>query len=369
LALAVKDLIDAGVHFGHRASRWNPKMKPYIYGKRNLIHIIDLKETVRGLLRATKYFQRVAAGNGLILFVGTKRQAADIIVEECGRAGMPYVTERWLGGTLTNFRTIRSRLDRLTELESILDSEQALSYSKKMVSTLTRERKKISRNLEGIRHMTRLPEALFVIDPHREKIAVSEARKLGIKVVALLDTDCDPDLVDLPIPGNDDSMRSIELIVKRLVDAAVQGKAEAPAEPPPRQDEAPSGRGDRGERGERGDRRGGGGGRGGPVGRGGQPGVGASRGMAARTGGGNPVLAPTQEAGGVVEHGPEGGETDKQQADVAPLGTEPQAGLNENPPPVENDVPTIAPAVPETQRPGSRGETDVPPSAEGESNA
>src|SRR5262245_3979808 len=229
----VKDLIDAGVHFGHRASRWNPKMKPYIYGKRNLIHIIDLKETVRGLLRATKFFQRVAAANGLILFVGTKRQAAETIVEECGRAGMPYVTERWLGGTLTNFRTIRSRLERLEELESILDGEQALSYSKKMISTLTRERRKIERNLQGIRHMTRLPEALLVVDPSREKIAVSEARKLGVKVIALLDTDCDPDIVDLPIPGNDDSMRSIELIVHRLADSIIEGRASAPAEPPP----------------------------------------------------------------------------------------------------------------------------------------
>src|SRR4051812_19556767 len=152
-------------------------MKPYIYGKRNLIHIIDLKETVRGLLRATKYFQRVAAANGLILFVGTKRQAAETIIEECRRCGMPYVTERWLGGTLTNFRTIRSRLERLEELESILEGEQALTFSKKMLSTLSRERRKIQRNLEGIRAMTRLPEALLVIDPHREKIAVTEARK------------------------------------------------------------------------------------------------------------------------------------------------------------------------------------------------
>jgi small subunit ribosomal protein S2 len=231
VALAVKDLIDAGVHFGHRASRWNPKMKPYIYGKRNLIHIIDLKETVRGLLRATKYFNRVASSNGLILFVGTKRQAAETIVAECRRGGMPFVTERWLGGTLTNFRTIRSRLERLEELEGILDGEQALTFSKKMISTLTRERKKIQRNLEGIRHMTRLPEALFVVDPHREKIAVTEARKLGIKVVALMDTDCDPDVVDLPIPGNDDSMRSIELVIRRLIDAILEGRAAAPQEP------------------------------------------------------------------------------------------------------------------------------------------
>jgi small subunit ribosomal protein S2 len=244
VALVVKDLIDAGVHFGHRASRWNPKMKPYIYGKRNLIHIIDLKETVRGLLRATKFFNRIAASGGLILFVGTKRQAADAIIEECTRSGMPFVTERWLGGTLTNFRTIRSRLERLEELETILDGEQALSYSKKMISTLGRERRKIDRNLRGIRTMTRLPEALMVIDPRREHIAVAEARKLGLKVVALLDTDCDPDLIDLPIPGNDDSMRSIELLMRRLTDAIIDGKAAAPAESSPPAEPA-GGRGDR----------------------------------------------------------------------------------------------------------------------------
>jgi small subunit ribosomal protein S2 len=246
----VKDLIDAGVHFGHRASRWNPKMKPYIYGKRNLIHIIDLKETVRGLLRANKFFSRIAASGGLILFVGTKRQAAETIIEECNRSGMPYVTERWLGGTLTNFRTIRSRLERLEELESILDGEQALSYSKKMISTLTRERRKIERNLRGIRAMNRLPEALMVIDPRREHIAVAEARKLGLKVVALLDTDCDPDQIDLPIPGNDDSMRSIELLLKRLTDAILEGRAAAPPEPAPSAEPAP-GRGDRDRGGDR----------------------------------------------------------------------------------------------------------------------
>jgi len=240
VALVVKDFIDAGVHYGHRASRWNPKMKPYIYGKRNLIHIIDLKETVRGLLRAIKFFNRVASSGGLILFVGTKRQAADTIIEHCNRSGMPYVTERWLGGTLTNFRTIRSRLQRLEELEATLDGEQALSYSKKMISTLNRERRKIERNLSGIRHMNRLPEALLVVDPRREHIAVAEARKLGIKVVALLDTDCDPDLVDLPIPGNDDSMRSIELVVVRLADAILEGKAAAPPEPEPAVQAAPA---------------------------------------------------------------------------------------------------------------------------------
>jgi small subunit ribosomal protein S2 len=204
-----------------------------------------LKETVRGLLRAIKYFNRVAAGGGLILFVGTKRQAVDIVVEHAQKCGMPYVTERWLGGTLTNFQTIRSRLDRLDELEQTLGSDMALTYSKKALSTLNREQRKISRNLEGIRHMTRRPEAMFVIDPHREKIAVSEARKLGVKVVSLMDTDCDPDVVDLPIPGNDDSMRAIELILSRLTQAIIDGKAAAPPEPP-RPEPGPGGPGTRG---------------------------------------------------------------------------------------------------------------------------
>jgi small subunit ribosomal protein S2 len=309
VALAVKELIDAGVHFGHRASRWNPKMKPYIYGKRNMIHIIDLKETVRGLLRATKFFHRVASSNGLILFVGTKRQAAETIVEECTRCQMPYVTERWLGGTLTNFRTIRSRLQRLEELEATLDGEQAFSYSKKMISTLTRERRKIERNLQGIRHMTRLPEALLVIDPHREDIAVAEARKLGLKVVALLDTDCDPDLVDLPIPGNDDSMRSIELVVRHLADAIIEGRAAAPPEPPPReapesQGQAPSRGGDR-----RGDRRGPQQpGRGGPAQAGvSRSGIRATRGVEATApAASEPAEQPAPEADDTPVQAPEG---------------------------------------------------------------
>ncbi len=226
----LKELVDAGVHFGHRASRWNPKMRPYIYGKRNLIHIIDLRETVRGVLRATKYLARVASQGSLILFVGTKRQARDIVERESQRCGMPFVNERWLGGTLTNFRTIRSRLKRLEELENLEKTGVINTYSKKMISSLNRERRKIFRNLHGIREMNRLPVALVVIDPRREHNAVAEAQKLGIKVVAMLDTDCDPDLVDLPIPGNDDSMRSIELVLTRLSSAILEGRASLPAE-------------------------------------------------------------------------------------------------------------------------------------------
>ncbi|MDZ4819860.1 MAG: 30S ribosomal protein S2 [Planctomycetota bacterium] len=227
-AISAKELIEAGVHFGHRASRWNPKMRPYIHGRRNLIHIIDIKETLRGLLRAKKYLKQVSANNGLILFVGTKRQAQETLERECLRCGQPFASDRWLGGTLTNFRTIRSRLTRLEELEKLMGNEAEFdAYSKKMQAALKREHRKMFRNLNGIRTMNRVPECMVIIDPKKEKNAVSEARKLGVTIVSLIDTDCDPDLVDLPIPGNDDSIRSIELIVQQLADAVLEGKSEA----------------------------------------------------------------------------------------------------------------------------------------------
>ncbi len=220
----VKDLIEAGVHFGHRASRWNPKMRPYIYARRNQIHIIDVRETIRGLLRARRYLQQVAARGSLVLMVGTKRQASDVIDQQGVRCGMPFVSDRWLGGTLTNFRTIRSRLSRLEELEELRSTDKIAAYSKKMQSSLNREYRKMYRNLNGIRSLSRLPECLLVVDPRKEKNAIAEARKLGITTVALIDTDCDPDEVDLPVPGNDDSIRSIELIVKLMADAILAGK-------------------------------------------------------------------------------------------------------------------------------------------------
>jgi small subunit ribosomal protein S2 len=258
----VQELIESGVHFGHRASRWNPKMRPFIYGKRNLIHIIDLRETVRGLLRGCRYLSKVASRNSLVLFVGTKRQAKEAIEREARRAGMPYVNERWLGGTLTNYRTIRDRLKRLQELEAMWlphgekpdrvnlvehmksmvnetgkldlakapDSAAIRTHSKKMVAQLTRELTKINRNLQGIREMNRLPDAMVVVDPKREDIAVKEAQRMGVTTVALIDTDSDPDTVDLPIPGNDDSIRSIELILTKLADAVLEGKAAIPPE-------------------------------------------------------------------------------------------------------------------------------------------
>jgi small subunit ribosomal protein S2 len=261
----VKDLIEAGVHFGHRASRWNPKMRPYIYGKRNLIHIIDLRETVRGLLRAYRFIAKSVAEGRLVLFVGTKRQAKEAVERESARCGMAYVSERWLGGTLTNYRTIRARLKRLQELEQMWlaagensqridmlaymnsmrneagkfdlakapETAEIRRYSKKMVSQLTRELSKIRRNLLGIREMNRMPDVLIVIDPKKEHIAVKEAQRMGVTTVALIDTDSDPDTVDLPIPGNDDSIRSIELTLSKLAEAVLEGRSALPPEQQP----------------------------------------------------------------------------------------------------------------------------------------
>ena len=221
----VKALVDAGVHFGHRVSRWNPKMEPYIHGKRNMIHIIDVRETAKGLMRAKKLIASMVAGGKDVLFVGTKRQARHAVEEEARRCGMHYVAERWLGGTLTNFRTIRARLNRLDELDKLWETGAIESgYSKKMKATLGRERDKIKANLEGIRKMERMPGVMFIIDTRREHIAVKEAKKLGVPTIALIDTDSDPDLIDLPIPGNDDAMRAIEIIVRELADAVIEGK-------------------------------------------------------------------------------------------------------------------------------------------------
>ena len=232
----VRDLIDCGVHFGHRTGRWNPKMAPYIFGKRNSIHIIDIRETVKGLLRAKKFLSVLVAAGHDVLVVGTKRQAREVVEKQARRVGMPFVTERWLGGTLTNFTTIRSRLARLEELERLEATGEINNFSKKMKATIDRERRKIARNLDGIRGMTRLPGALVILDVARENIAVREARKLNIPTVCLVDTDGDPDCADIVIPGNDDAMRSVELVVRELADAIDEGKrgrtvqAEAPGE-------------------------------------------------------------------------------------------------------------------------------------------
>jgi small subunit ribosomal protein S2 len=243
MASLVKDLVEAGIHFGHRSTNWNPKMAPYIFGKRNKIHIIDVKETIKGLLLARKFVTKTVAGGKDVLFVGTKRQARGIIEKYVTETGMHYVTERWLGGTLTNFRTIRERLKRLEELEQIEESGAIDNYSKKMESQIRREKSKILRNLEGIRRMSKLPGCMVVVDVTNELNAVKEARKLGIPTVCLIDTDSDPDFADIPIPGNDDAMRAIEVVISSLCAAVQEGKtsrtalnegrdSENPAEPP-----------------------------------------------------------------------------------------------------------------------------------------
>ncbi len=229
MASLAKELVEAGIHFGHRSTHWNPKMAPYIFGKRNRIHIIDVKESIKGLLLARKFLTKTVASGKDVLFVGTKRQARSIIEKHVRDAGMHYCTERWLGGTLTNFSTIRQRLKRLEELERLEASGDMEKYSKKMESQLNREKSKILRNLEGIRNMTKLPGAMVIIDVNAEHNAVREARKLGIPTVCLIDTDSDPDFADIPIPGNDDALRSIEIVVDQLCRAINEGKQGRPS--------------------------------------------------------------------------------------------------------------------------------------------
>jgi len=206
-----------------------PKMAPFLYGKRNAIHIIDIRETLRGLLKAKKFVAQVVSRGGDVLFIGTKRQAREIVERHARRCGMHFVTERWLGGTLTNFRTIRSRLQRLEELEALVASpEWETGYSKKMKSMLSRELQKIRRNLDGIRRMNRLPAACIMVDVRKEINAVREARAMDVPTICLLDTDSDPDLADIPIPGNDDAMRAIELVMREIADAVEEGKKARP---------------------------------------------------------------------------------------------------------------------------------------------
>jgi small subunit ribosomal protein S2 len=229
--VSVKELLDAGVQFGHPTSVWNPRMEPYIFGKRNGIHIIDLKGTVRGLIRAFNFLQRLCGDGHMVLFVGTKRQARSAVISEARRCGQPYVSERWLGGMLTNFYTIRTRLKRLEELEAREAQGASAFTSKRELNRMLREKRKIQKNLDGVRTMDKLPGAVIVIDPVVEHIAVAEAHKLGIPVVALLDTDCDPGRIDIPIPGNDDAMRAIALYAEGIADAVLAGKASIPEVP------------------------------------------------------------------------------------------------------------------------------------------
>lgn len=222
---SIQVLLESGVHFGHQTSRWHPRMKPFICGRKNVIHIIDLKATLRGLIRGGNLARNLAGRGDLILLVGTKRQARSVVVDEAKRCSMPYVANRWLGGTLTNFETIRSRLSRLNELEEMESSGRINLYTKKEVARFRRELHKLQRNLGGIRDMTKLPGVLVVVDPGKEHIAVKEARKLEIPVVGLVDTDTDPELVDIVIPCNDDAFRSIKVLLSRIVDALIEGKA------------------------------------------------------------------------------------------------------------------------------------------------
>ncbi|MFT5287143.1 MAG: small subunit ribosomal protein S2 [Planctomycetota bacterium] len=223
--LNIQTLLDASVHFGCRVSRWNPKMAPYLHGRRGSIHIIDLRQTIRGLLRAQNFLYHLVAEGQQILWVGTKRQVKGVIREAGERTGMPIVTERWIGGTLTNFSVIRSRLRRLEELETMEEDGKMAAHSKKMIATLRRERRKITRNLAGIRDMGGVPGAMIVVDPQREYNAVREARKLGVAVIGLCDTDCDPSQVDIVIPGNDDALKSVRVLIETLSSSVEEGAA------------------------------------------------------------------------------------------------------------------------------------------------
>jgi small subunit ribosomal protein S2 len=222
--IALKDLLEAGVHFGHQTKRWNPKMKAYIFGERNGIYSIDLAKTAKLFREAEQFATTLAAEGKTVLFVGTKRQAQDAIAEEAQRSGMFFVNQRWLGGLLTNFTTIQRSLARLRDLEAMETDGRYETLSKKEIAQLEKEKRKLQKNLEGIRHMSRLPDALFVVDTRKEKIAVDEARKLKIPVIGVVDTNCDPDEVDFVIPGNDDALRAIRLFASRIADAVVSGR-------------------------------------------------------------------------------------------------------------------------------------------------
>ena len=225
--ITMKELLEAGVHFGHQTKRWNPKMKEYIFGERNGIYIIDLQKTLKMFKEASKFVTDLAAEGKVVLFVGTKRQAQEAIAEEAGRCGMFYINQRWLGGLLTNWVTVQKSVKRLKELDEMATDGRYELLPKKEVVKLERERKHLQANLAGIKNMTRLPDALFVIDSNKEQIAVKEARKLGIPVVAVVDTNCDPSEVDYVIPGNDDALRAIRLFASKMSDSCVEGNAAA----------------------------------------------------------------------------------------------------------------------------------------------
>ncbi len=224
LPLSLRSLIDAGVHFGHQTRRWNPKMRPFIFGARNGIHIIDLDQTAVLFKRAYDFVVEAVGRGGHVLYVGTKRQAVETVQEEAARAGQFYVTGRWLGGTLTNFRTVKQTIERLRELDRMFDDGSADNFLKKEMMRLKREQERLEKFIGGIKMMNAVPSVLFVIDPHHEHIAVSEARKLNIPIVAITDTNCDPDVIDFVVPGNDDAIRSIKLFTAKIADACIEGQ-------------------------------------------------------------------------------------------------------------------------------------------------
>ncbi|MCL5126267.1 MAG: 30S ribosomal protein S2 [Deltaproteobacteria bacterium] len=223
--VTMKQLLEAGVHFGHQTRRWNPKMKQYIFGARNGIYIIDLQKTVRLFKRAYQFVQEASAAGVGVLFVGTKKQAQDAVLEEAERCGQYYVNQRWLGGMLTNFSTIKQSIERLNQLGTILDKPEETNFTKKELVNYSRQYDKLNKNLSGIRDMKRLPGVVFVVDPKKENIAVKEARKLGIPIVAIVDSNCDPDEIDYVIPGNDDAIRAIRLFAAKIADACIEGRS------------------------------------------------------------------------------------------------------------------------------------------------
>lgn len=222
--ISMKQLLEAGVHFGHQTRRWNPKMKDYIFTERNGIYIIDLQKTVKKIEEAYEFVKNISAEGGSILFVGTKKQAQESIREEAQRCGMFYVNQRWLGGMLTNFKTIRKRIDRLHELEKMEEDGLFEVLPKKEVLNLLHEKERLEKNLGGIKDMTELPQAVFIVDPRKERIAIQEARKLQIPIIAIVDTNCDPDEVDYVIPGNDDAIRAVKLLTEKIADAVIEGR-------------------------------------------------------------------------------------------------------------------------------------------------
>ena len=230
--ISMKQLLEAGVHFGHQTRRWNPKMAPYIYTERNGIHIIDLQKTVGLVDEAYKAIFDIVAQGGTILFVGTKKQASETIAEEATRCGMYYVNDRWLGGMLTNFRTIRSRIDRLKKIEKMSEDGTFDLLPKKEVANLKKEQEKLTKNLGGIKDMDRIPDAVFVVDPKKEALCVKEANSLGLTVIGIADTNCDPDELDYVIPGNDDAIRAVKLIVSKMADAVIEAKQGEEAQTP-----------------------------------------------------------------------------------------------------------------------------------------